>query len=105
MTTPADSQPRPWREMGAGIQDATGETVFNEIQDDDLRGLIVKAVNAYDALVEAARFVKAFLVRLEADTPASDPIRKIRERIHAPLHAKLDAALASLPPVPESETK
>ena len=56
--------------------------------------LIVRAVNAHDALVDAAKFVKAFLLRLEDGLPEDDPLTKARRKYHAPIHAKLDAALA-----------
>ena len=49
--------------------------------------------NAHDALVEAARYVKRYLDKLEGDTEFGDPLREMRRKMHAPLHAKLDAAL------------
>lgn len=55
---------------------------------------IVRAVNSHEALVEAARFVKTFLNQLEDGLPEEDPLTQARRRYHAPIHAKIDAALA-----------
>ena len=54
---------------------------------------IVQAVNSHDALVEACRFVKGFLNRLEDGSTEDDPLYVMRRKVHAPLHEKLDIAL------------
>ena len=51
------------------------------------------------ALEEAAHFVKDWLMTLEEYIDADDPLSELRMRIHAPLHAKLDAALKGVPNV------
>jgi hypothetical protein len=56
-----------------------------------LRGV----VNSHDALVEAVRFVKGYLNGLESTVDEGDPLPELRRKFHAPLHAKLDAALLS----------
>lgn len=48
----------------------------------------------YKALKDAVHFVKAFLTKLEDDGDYYDPLAEARKKFHAPLHAKLDAALA-----------
>jgi hypothetical protein len=48
-----------------------------------------------EALLEACKFVKAFFQKLEDDTYDDDPLLKMRQRFHAPIHAKLDAAIAT----------
>jgi hypothetical protein len=53
---------------------------------------IQEAVDHLKALEEAVLFVKQFLLNLEG-ADCGDPLRDIRKRCHAPLHAKLDAAL------------
>ena len=57
-------------------------------------------INSYDklkaenqALREAALFVRAFLSKLEDGGGYYDPLTEARRKFHAPLHAKLDAAL------------
>ena len=49
---------------------------------------------AAPALYEACEFVKAWLARLEDSADYEDPLTEARRTFHAPLHAKLDAALA-----------
>jgi hypothetical protein len=44
-------------------------------------------------LLEACQFVKDWLNRLEDGTEPDDPLRNLREIFHAPVHAKLDAAI------------
>lgn len=50
--------------------------------------------DAYAALLSAVMFAKQFLNNLESDTDPDDPLFAIRKRFHAPLHARLDSALA-----------
>jgi hypothetical protein len=83
----------------AGVQsqiDAEMESVIREsiapLIDAEL-AILGEHSTAFDALYEAAKFVKSFLDSLE-DGEESDPLRKVRLRVHGPLHAKLDAALA-----------
>jgi hypothetical protein len=45
----------------------------------------------------AVIFTKKFLVGLEKNTRAHDPLRILRGRFHAPLHAVLDKALSKRP--------
>ena len=52
--------------------------------------LIAAAPDLYEALV----FVKEFFNRLENGTPDDDMLREMRRKYHAPVHAKIDAALA-----------
>ena len=49
-------------------------------------------------LYEACSFVKSFLTQLEDGTEPGDPLRDIRRKFHAPLHAVLDAAMAKARP-------
>jgi hypothetical protein len=42
----------------------------------------------------ALKFVKAFFVKLERDLPKTDPLRRMREKFHAPVHAHLDNGIA-----------
>lgn len=51
--------------------------------------LILAAPDMYEAL----EFVKAFFTKLEGDD-WGDPLRAMRAKYHAPVHAKIDAALA-----------
>jgi hypothetical protein len=41
--------------------------------------------------------VKDWFVRLEDGNEAGDPLRAFYTRYHAPVHAKIDSALAALP--------
>lgn len=53
--------------------------------------------------LDALQFVKAFFVNLEDGTANGDPLRAIREKYHAPVHAKIDAVLAKhRPPASDS---
>lgn len=45
-------------------------------------------------LEEAVLFTRQFLDKLERGTEPDDPLYKARRQYHAPLHAKLDAALS-----------
>jgi hypothetical protein len=55
---------------------------------------IAHLIAAAPELLDAAKFLKGFLVGLENSTePYGDPLYEVRRRIHAPLHEKLDAAL------------
>jgi hypothetical protein len=45
-------------------------------------------------LFEAVTFVKKFLAKLEEQSEPGDPLRDMRRRFHAPLHDKLDKAIA-----------
>ena len=47
-----------------------------------------------DSLSQACTFVKVYLTRLESGTAEDDPLLGIRRKVHGPLHAVLDAALA-----------
>jgi hypothetical protein len=52
------------------------------------------AVAERDAAVEACRFVKDWLQRLEASVYPDDiAVKSARAHFHAPLHAKLDSVL------------
>lgn len=53
-----------------------------------------RLIAAAPDLYEACRFIKNYLDRLENALPSDDPLKKLRREFHAPLHAKLDAALA-----------
>lgn len=44
---------------------------------------------------EALEWVKDWFDRLEGDRDPLDPLTAIRQKYHAPVHAKLDAALSS----------
>ncbi len=46
---------------------------------------------------EALQFVKQFLTNLEINTQPDDPLIEIRRQVHAPLHARIDAALSAEP--------
>jgi hypothetical protein len=50
-------------------------------------------IAAAPELLEAAMWMKGFLIGLENSTEPGDPLREIRKRVHAPLHEKLDAAM------------
>jgi len=52
---------------------------------------------ACDGLRDALRWVKDWFVRLEDGNEAGDPLRAFYTRYHAPVHAKIDSALAALP--------
>ena len=52
--------------------------------------LIAAAPDMFDAL----KFVKRFFQELEAGTEEGDPLKEMRRKYHAPVHTKLDAALA-----------
>lgn len=43
--------------------------------------------------IEACRFIKAFLLKLEHGCDPNDPMRNLRNMVHESLHKKLDAAL------------
>lgn len=45
-------------------------------------------------LLEALQFVKQFFDKLEGGLPADDPVSAIRRKFHAPVHAKIDSAIA-----------
>lgn len=45
-------------------------------------------------LYSACTFVKSFLTKLEDGSAPGDPLREIRRKFHAPLHAVLDAAIS-----------
>ncbi len=51
-------------------------------------------------LVEALKFVKDWFVKLEDQCAEDDPLREMRRSYHAPIHARIDEALA-IPPVDE----
>lgn len=55
---------------------------------------IADLIAAAPELLAACKFIKAFLVNLERAIPEADPLLAIRRRVHAPLHEKLDAAIA-----------
>ncbi len=52
-------------------------------------------------LREALLFVKQWFLNLEDGTRPEDPLRAIRSRVHAPVHATIDEALAAVPLDPE----
>lgn len=52
-------------------------------------------IAASPRLLEACKTVLAFLDNLEANTDSDDPLSDLRRRIHAPLRAKLEPAIAS----------
>ncbi len=55
-------------------------------------------------LLDTIRFIKQFLLNLEG-ADCGDPLRDLRRRFHAPLHEKLDAALAPYDTQPSKECK
>jgi hypothetical protein len=48
------------------------------------------APEMYEALI----FVKDWFLKLENGTDEDDPLTAMRRKYHAPVHAKLDAAIA-----------
>lgn len=52
------------------------------------------AASSVPKLVEALKFVKQFFKNLENNGDESDPLTEYRRRYHAPVHAKIDEALA-----------
>ncbi len=65
-------------------------------QDDGGRSeniLCAKVPGLVERVVEAILFTRQFLDKLERDMEPNDPLYKARHQYHAPLHAKLDAAL------------
>lgn len=52
------------------------------------------APGAAAELLAACKFVKSFLTKLEDGTTPGDPLREIRRKFHAPVHAVLDAAIS-----------
>jgi hypothetical protein len=71
------------------VYDGDGLTVC-QCRNADAARRIVAAMNA-------CFVVKDFLNRLEEGTPPEDPLRGVRVKYHAPLHAALDAALEPRP--------
>lgn len=53
-----------------------------------------KLAESQPALLDACRFVKGFFAKLDAGLEPSDPLAVARRYYHAPIHAKLDAAIA-----------
>ena len=78
---------------GWRILNENGSEIVRDIYDDQIARQIVREHNAHEALVDAAQFVNTFLNQLEDGLPESDPLTQMRRRYHAPLHAKIDAAL------------
>lgn len=48
----------------------------------------------FTELLNACTFVKSFLAKLEDGTSPDDPLRAVRKKFHAPLHAVLDSAIS-----------
>jgi hypothetical protein len=57
-----------------------------------VRDLTDSVISALDAL----EWIKNFFRKLEEGSEAGDPLRALRKKYHAPLHAKIDAAIAYL---------
>ena len=74
--------------VGASRSDIAG---YDRAQAD--AALIVRAVNAHDALVEALQAVNDWLQGLEDGAEEGDPLKAIRERAHAPIRKTIGAAL------------
>lgn len=94
----AMSEPRPPDSDAIGYYPVGWGKGFNEAAAN--AALIVTAVNERDALIaerdqlrDACLFVKDFLRKLEEDGGYHDPLQEARRKFHAPLHAKLNAAL------------
>lgn len=86
-------EPSPW--SICVMQECCDERGFGDDTEDRANAeFIVKAVNSHEALVDACKFVKSFLAKLEDnDGGYYDPLTEARKKFHAPLHAKLDAAI------------
>lgn len=50
--------------------------------------------NAAFEMYEALTFIKAWFQHLEDGCDDDDPLKVIRKRVHAPIHAEIDRALA-----------
>lgn len=72
---------------------AIAEVFHDEGPDHEEQRANATLLAAAPDLLEAVRFVKEFFANLEDGLPADDPISKFRQKFHAPLHAKVDAAL------------
>jgi hypothetical protein len=59
-------------------------------------------IAAAPQLLEACQTVREFFDNLEANTDSADPLSEVRRRIHAPLRAKLEPAIAKAEGVYES---
>ncbi len=69
----------------------TGAVAYRQVR---FVNLDAPALEALAIAHEALRLVKQFFVKLETDLPRTDPLRKLREKFHAPVHRALDNALA-----------
>jgi len=56
--------------------------------------LIAESQAVNKELLEALEQVKAWFIKLEDGTEDDDPLRAIRKKYHAPIHAIMDAAIA-----------
>lgn len=85
----------PWKCAGASrhIEDSVGQPValLALTPDHKTNGAVIAAA---PELLEACKVVKAFLDKLEDGTDKNDPLAAIRKRIHAPLRAALEPAIA-----------
>lgn len=69
-----------------------GVTIEGEDEEEERTNARLMA--AAPKLLAAVVFVKKFLAHLEDQSELGDPLRDSRKRFHAPLHEKLDAAIA-----------
>lgn len=78
--------------VAEGATDEAGPNSPDEITDEDRAN--ARLIAAAPELLAACLTVKRFLTGLEDGTGKGDPLRKLREEVHEPLHAALDAAIA-----------
>ena len=94
----ADKHTRgPWRIFRDGASNDTayvrteaefgaGEIAVLYSQPNEADALLIAAA---PELLEALEFVEAFFTKLEDGTEPDDPLRKLREKCHAPIHDRV----------------
>lgn len=96
--------PGPWRVCVNGDNEAEGKVYLigddslffcripRDVREPEFRNNAL-LIAAAPEMLEALKFVKEFFRKMEDHDLPGDPLIELRRKFHAPVHAKLDAAI------------